>query len=157
MSFAPKKILVCTDFSAHSQAAADAALDLARQFSGTLTLVHVVPLSTYVDFADSLGQSESWSANVQQMVSARAEANLSKEVERLAASGIKIDRVKTDGAAQSEVARIAEVEKADLVVCSSHGRTGLKHILLGSVAEGIVRHCRCPVLVLHGLATSKPA
>jgi universal stress protein A len=149
MSYAPKKILICTDFSAPSQAAADAAVDLARQFNGTLIVVHVVPLSTYVDFADSLGKSESWSADVQQVVSARAEANLDKEAARLAASGLTVKRIKTDGVPQTEVARIAEVEKADLVICGSHGRTGLKHVLLGSMAEGIVRHCRCPVLVFH--------
>jgi len=155
--FAPKKILVCTDFSAPSRAAADAAADLARQFHGRLMLVHVVPLSTYVDFADSLGRSESWSAEVQQVVSARAEANLDKEVARLAASGLMVERVRVDGSAQIEVARIAELEKADLVVCSSHGRTGLKHVLLGSVAEGIARHCRCPVLIFHAPIASTPA
>ena len=150
MAFAPKRILVCTDFSGPSQAAADAAADLARLFGGTLTLVHVVPLSAYVNFAEELGQTASWSANVQETVSASAEATLQREAQRLARPGLEINCFKTDGPAQTEVARIADLERIDLVVCGSHGRTGLRHVLVGSVAEGIVRHCKCPVLVFHG-------
>jgi len=150
MAFSPKKIFVCTDFSPQATAAADAAADLAKLTGGTLTLVHVVPLSTYVEFADGLGQTVNWNADVQASVNARADAALKKEAERLSTASWKVSTLKSDGAPQIEIAKLAEQEHADLVVAGSHGRTGLSHVLVGSVAEGIVRHCKCPVLVFHG-------
>jgi universal stress protein A len=149
MSFAPKKILVATDFSAPAMAAADAAADLALLSGGTLKLVHVIPLSTYVDFAEGLGQTASWDADVQATVTARAKSGLAREVERLGKRGLEVSTLTTDGPPQLQIAEIARRENADLVVVGSHGRTGLRHVLVGSVAEGVVRHCSCPVLVLH--------
>jgi nucleotide-binding universal stress UspA family protein len=149
MSFAPKKILVGTDFSEPAVVAADAAADLALQSGGSLILLYVVPLSTYVDFAEGLGQSSSWDANVQATVTANAKAKLAREAERLSKRGIKVTALTADGPPQIEIADVAARESADLVVVGSHGRTGLKRVLIGSVAEGVVRHCRCAVLVVH--------
>ncbi len=149
MSFSPKKILVATDFSPQAQAASDAAADLALLCGGSLILLHVIPLSTYVDFAEGLGQSASWDSDVQATVTAKAKASLGREAERLGKRGVKVTVLTTDGPPQLQVAETAAREGVDLVVVGSHGRTGLKHVLVGSVAEGVVRHCRCPVLVLH--------
>jgi nucleotide-binding universal stress UspA family protein len=149
MAFAPKKILVCTDFSDAARAAADAALDLAKLTGATLQLVYVIPLSAFIDFAEGLGQTASWTADVHASVAAAAGVALEKEAQRLSSPTLKVKFVKAEGPPQVQVAELAEREQVDLVVVGSHGRTGLQRVLLGSVAAGIVQHCRCAVLVIH--------
>ncbi|MDQ2622867.1 MAG: universal stress protein, partial [Actinomycetota bacterium] len=67
-------------------------------------------------------------------------------IERL---GLKADRRVTDGDAATAVLRTAEELDVELVVVATHGRTGLAHVLLGSVAERIVREAPCPVLTIR--------
>ena len=55
----------------------------------------------------------------------------------------------TQGEPIAEILRLAEEEKADLLVIATHGRTGLKHFFLGSVVERVIRHAHCPVLVVR--------
>ena len=52
------------------------------------------------------------------------------------------------GVASEDIVRIADEEEADLIVIGTHGRTGLKRVLMGSVAEAVMRHANCPVLTL---------
>ena len=62
--------------------------------------------------------------------------------------GLKVEEVIGHGDAAAEIVRIADEQGADLIVISSHGRTGLGRIIFGSTAEAVVRHARCPVLVV---------
>ena len=66
-----------------------------------------------------------------------------------AGSGIKTQHIVRLGRAWQEVTEIAREQKSDLIILATHGYTGLKHVLLGSVAEKIVRHAPCPVLSVH--------
>jgi universal stress protein A len=149
MTFAPKKILLATDFSPQAAVAADAAADLASVFNGSLILVYVVPFSTYVDFAEGLGKNTGWDADVQATVTTNARDRLEKEAARLSKKGAQVRTLIADGPPQLEIAELARKEGVDLVIVGSHGRTGLKHVVIGSVAEGVVRHCQCPVLVIR--------
>jgi universal stress protein A len=149
MTFSPKKILVATDFSPQAAVAADAAVDLASRFESSLVLVYVVPFSTYVDFAEGLGRTAGWDADVQATVKANAKDRLEREAARLSKKGVQTSTLMVDGPPQLEIAELARKEGVDLVIVGSHGRTGLKHIVIGSVAEGVVRHCHCPVLVIR--------
>jgi nucleotide-binding universal stress UspA family protein len=62
--------------------------------------------------------------------------------------GLKVEEVIGHGDAAAEIVRVADEQKVDLIVISSHGRTGLGRIIFGSTAEAVVRHARCPVLVV---------
>lgn len=61
---------------------------------------------------------------------------------------VQIDAKVLIGEPFNDICRTAEDEKADLIIMGSHGRTGLRHVLLGSVAERVVRHAPCPVLIV---------
>ncbi len=110
------KILVPVDFSKHSERATALALELARKFESSLTLLHTsVAIKTV-----------------------RA---------RVLAQGIaKVDALLVEGNPFAEIVRTAREKHFDLIVMGTHGRTGLEHALMGSVAEKVVRKAPCPVL-----------
>jgi nucleotide-binding universal stress UspA family protein len=136
-----KKILVPTDFSECSRAGFDYALQLARDFKAELRLVHVINPHVY-PFGDEyaaldaarLMRGAAYAAEKQmRSMAARANVRYSAEVGR--------------GSPAIEICNAAN-EDVDLIVTSTHGRTGLGHVLIGSVAERVVRYARCPVLVI---------
>jgi universal stress protein A len=134
------RILVPIDFSEHSQKALRYALAFADQFDAEVTLVHVVEQMVYPG---------DWMYPPLTAGDFAAEKR-GEMVERLrsldAGSGVKTQHVVRLGRAWQEVIEIAKEQKADLIILATHGYTGLKHVLLGSVAEKIVRHAPCPVL-----------
>jgi nucleotide-binding universal stress UspA family protein len=148
MGFAPKKILVPTDFSKHSDAAAAAALDLAARFGATVTLLHVVPLTDYVAHAASLNAADPQLRELQPVLHRAAKASIAAEVARLAPAA-KVDTDVIDGPPPAEICAYAKEHGVDLIVLGSHGLTGMKHLLLGSIAERVVHHATVPVLVVR--------
>lgn len=147
-AFAIRKVLVPVDFSEGSRKALAYALPLVRQFGARLALVNVVPANYYVgsefgpvDFP--LPEAE-WRENSRRELKELAEAH--------AASGLTVETFTRQGQAAHEIAACALEWEADLLVLSTHGRTGLRHVLMGSVAENVVRYAPCPVLVVreHG-------
>lgn len=147
MSFSPKKILVATDFSPSAAVAADVASDLARQSKGSVLLFHVVEL---VDVGSTEEGGKAGTRSEMDSFTANARASLAHEAERLGRNGIPVTTsVTAYGPSQQQIADLAAREGAELVVVGSHGRTGLKRLLMGSVAEGVLRLCPCPVLVVH--------
>ena len=141
MSF--NKILVPVDFSPPSRAAMRTAATLAAETGATVTIAHFwqvpvlgaeLPLpAQYVD--DVRGQAE------EQLAAWTAEAS--------ALAGKPVNHVCELGVAWDEVVKLTRRDQYDLVIVGTHGRTGLKHVLLGSVAEKIVRHAPCAVLVVR--------
>jgi nucleotide-binding universal stress UspA family protein len=134
------KILVPIDFSEHSQKALRYALAFAAQFDAEVALVHIVEQMVYPGdwMYPPLAASDFAAEKREQMI------------ERLraldAGSGVRTHHVVRLGRAWQEVIEIAREQKSDLIILATHGYTGLKHVLLGSVAEKIVRHAPCPVL-----------
>lgn len=140
-----KRILVPTDFSPHARAALRLAAELAQKTGAALCLLHAYELIPYVlpegmpmfdptliaRLRDELGQ---------QLSLARDEAKTSGVTE--------VETRLTEGNAAREIVRTAESWKADLVVMGTHGRTGIEHLLLGSVAEKVVRKAGCPVITV---------
>lgn len=141
MSWAPRqKVIVPIDFSDDSFAALDAALDLVddpKKISVINVLAVLEPAEPGVIWATI--DEESRARHAEQAMRERLTDAKYKGVE------IKIEF----GDAGHEVARFAQEQGADLIVLSSHGRTGIKRLLIGSVAERIVRLAHCPVLVLR--------
>lgn len=134
-----KRILVPVDFSDCSKKALKYALPLASQFDAELTLLHVVQ--------PAQGVPEMPSLDVQ--VLAAAEKSLEALRSTLPAAVASSNSVVREGNPYAEIVAAAKELDADLIVLSTHGRTGLAHVLLGSTAEKVVRHAGCPVLIVR--------
>jgi nucleotide-binding universal stress UspA family protein len=139
-----KQILVPLDFSAHSAKAMDTAIELAKQFEGSIHLLHCYPV--YVGAVSPYGivVPESFDRECRDA----ATREMQQWAEKVKAAGIEVKTTVTPSAPADAIARAAEELGADLVVMGSRGLTGLKHVLLGSVAERTLRMVRCPVLTV---------
>jgi nucleotide-binding universal stress UspA family protein len=140
-----RKIVVPTDFSDCSMKGLGYAKNLAHEFGSTLVLLHAVHPQYYVtsdeyaryDFPLLLNQVEKV-----------AEAQMTELVEKTDWEGIKVKSAVELGHPGQEICDRARDRRADLIVTATHGRTGLKHVFIGSTAEFVVRHAHCPVLVV---------
>jgi nucleotide-binding universal stress UspA family protein len=139
------RILVAHDFGEHAQAALDYALDLAEKMGARVTVVHAYEIPIY-GFPDGLALTGDLAGRIQ---AASAEA-LEAIVAKAQRPGLVVDGMIRLGPAWSEIAGAAGETRADLVVVGTHGRRGLAHALLGSVAEKVTRSAPCPVLVVRG-------
>jgi nucleotide-binding universal stress UspA family protein len=134
------RILVPTDFSTQSQAALEMAASLARDTGARLLIVHVKEPPVELVAGGGLGVAELGldMETVKAALNHVAPADLS----------VPFERHLLMGSAVTEIVRFARKEKVDLIVMSTHGRTGLMHLLMGSVAEAVVRRAPCPVITL---------
>jgi nucleotide-binding universal stress UspA family protein len=138
-----RRLLVPFDFSKPSEKALRYAVSFARQFDAKITLLHVRPLPYYVgEFGDLPIPAEGSS---EKAIAERLKA----EARRLVPAGMLERAVVRTGSAYDEICKAAHKLKAEMIVISTHGYTGLKHALLGSTAERVVRHAPCPVLVVR--------
>ncbi|MCU1280974.1 MAG: UspA domain protein [bacterium] len=143
-----KKILVATDFSSDSERAIDAALELARGNAGQVTLLHVCEPPAY-STPSSLSMYVPSPELIEDVINA-ARFALDKQRARCAAKGFTVDVAWTVGAPGAEIVRYAGGRAFDLIVVGSHGRRGFRRLMLGSVAETVVRTADRPVLTVHG-------
>jgi len=120
---------------------------IARATNATIICVHVVepiaPAVGYTGLAEPLPI-----ADISEQLEDSAERELPKLAECDECAGLNVEEVMVHGDAAAEIVRLAEEREVDLIVISSHGRTGLGRILFGSTAEAVVRHASCPVLVV---------
>ena len=139
------KILVPMDFSAISKDALPWATHLAAHFGAELVLLHIVEKFP-IDYLLSSGlTNETFVPLVKQ-----AEADLEFMAESLSKStGLSVTAVVSDGKPFEGICESAKTLGADLIVLTTHGHTGLKHVLLGSTSERVVRHAPCPVLTVR--------
>jgi len=141
----PKRILVPVDFSHCSNEAIRAAISLARQFQASLNLVHVIP----AHYANGEYDSVNYTLLETELREA-AQKDLADLTRTIAAEGLKVGSQILLGRQGTQIIETAQAHKSDLIIISTHGRTGLKNVLLGSVTEQVVRHATCPVLTLRG-------
>lgn len=135
-------ILVPTDFSAPSLKAVAYAKELARQTGARVSLLHIIEPVVLPDAAAMCVLPDD------QLV-ARMRKRLSELGESYEEKGFNFERVIVrKGTPFHEIALAAAAADSDLIVIATHGYTGLKHVLMGSTAERVVRHARCPVLVV---------
>lgn len=148
MKLPPKTILVATDLSDASQPALEAAAFYGTQHQSKIVLCHVFDPTPFAAPALLPGPNE-----VLEEAAAEMTAQAQSKLEALAASslaGLDVETVVLRHASPGEaIAEHAAKIGADLVIVGSHGRTGLRRILLGSVAERVVRLAKCPVLVVR--------
>ena len=144
-AFAIRTILVPTDFSQCSLAGTEYAAFLARKLGATLRLFHAIyPYTNYV-FVDRAGVRSSGLAEAVKET-ARQEMDALQQMNFL--RGLTVQTAILPGPAVDEICAAAGEPEVDLVVTSTHGRTGLKHALIGSVAEHVARYAERPVLVV---------
>ena len=142
-----RSILLPTDFSECGNYALSYAASLARNFGASIICVHVIePMVPTVGYS---GMTEPLPiADITDQLENSAERELPKITECEECAGLEIEELIVHGEAASEIVRVAGERKVDLIVVSSHGRTGLGRMLFGSTAEAVVRHAPCPVLVV---------
>ena len=145
--FAIKRILVPTDFSDNSERAVRYAAELAEKFQSEVVLLHVVQDLALI-LPDAVMPIAVATPDLNNMI-ASAKTGLANLVASLNLAHLNPKVEVRVGNPPSEIVSAASDLKADLLCISTHGRTGLAHFLLGSVAEKIVRHAPCPVLTVR--------
>ena len=152
-----RKILLTYDGSKLANAAIPHALSIASVYGSKVTLLYVIePVGQEIANIQSavlVTPVETIAGVAEEIVAAgkiKAEKQLNKIRSELEIGGIKLVRVKVvEGFADSKIVEVAKKEFCDLIVMSTHGRSGLGRVLLGSVADYVVRNASCPVLLVH--------
>lgn len=139
-------ILVPIDFSPSAEEAMAWAMDLARRYGASLIVAHVLQPVAWPASPDGLMLTPT-----DLLATTRRELDASLERTRasIEAAGIAAKAELLDGTTAAEIAALARRAGAHLIVMGTHGRTGLQHALLGSVAEKVVRTAPCPVLTVR--------
>lgn len=141
------KILCPVDFSSQTDLVLGYAAELARNSGAAITLVYVQPLHYaygYGVYDMALNMMEETKAEAEKMLAEKKQL-LQQELE-----GVSIDTKIEMGDASDIILEVAEAEKPDVIVMGSHGRKGISRLLMGSVAEVVFRHAKCPVLLVKG-------
>jgi nucleotide-binding universal stress UspA family protein len=134
-----KRILFATDFSPASDTALKFATALARDSGALLLIAHVEEMPTpYIGGEMYFTQPEYPNPEIRKMLDAVTPSDPSVRFEHKLVMGVAAD----------DIVRLASAENADLLVIGTHGRTGLKRVLMGSVAESVMRLATCPVLTV---------
>lgn len=147
-----RKILVPVDFSPSSRVALEYAVTLAARFQSTVDVLHCWEVPAYLRPDLTV-----WSGEVSLTLADHARREAEKAMKEFLADvkpaeGIQIAPRVVSGAPYVTILGAIEEGKCDLVVMGTHGRTGLSHMLLGSVAERVVRHAHCPVMTVRAKA-----
>lgn len=138
-------ILFPTDFSDYAANAVLYAIDFAKKFGSKVTVIHVLSPPTYAvtpEFNVDL-------TKIQKQVEAASRGRVDELTERLSKEGIEVESLIEIGSPFAEIVKCARAKDVDLIVLSTHGHGAVKHMLLGSTAEKIVRKAPCPVLTIR--------
>jgi nucleotide-binding universal stress UspA family protein len=141
-----KQILVATDFSESAAVALAYGRDLARTFNARLHVLHAVE-DVMLRYSPEVGFA---SPDLQKNIEARAARDLDKlitEDDRRTLAVVPVIRTAVN--IPAEIVDYAKVNAIDLIITGTHGRGAVKHLLMGSVAERVVRTAACPVLTVH--------
>jgi nucleotide-binding universal stress UspA family protein len=151
-----ERILIATDLSPSSLPAFERGLTLARRLGAKVIVLHVSepPYSAHPWFEPLASKEAALFTDVAEREQAKARDLLDAKVADVVRSGAieqsKIEVVVQSGVPADRIVEVAGRRECDLIVVGTHGRTGLKHALLGSVAERIARTAAQPVLIVHG-------
>lgn len=143
--FKIKNILLPTDFSKTSLTASDYAVELADEYKATLHVLNILEKTPPILAIRSLDLSRE---KIIESIDADAKSHLSETVKKIRKiKDVEIIPVIRKGIDYEEIIKYSKEKKIDLIVIATHGRTGLLHTLLGSVAEKVIRYSKIPVLV----------
>jgi universal stress protein A len=151
MTMEIRRILAPTDFSELSKQGLKSALELAQSFGAELLLLHVVDPPAYP--VEGIVPSH-LGAPLMDDLERQASTELAQMLPEAPASRVNVSRRVGVGIPHRKIVEVAEEEEADLIVLTTHGRTGLSHLIMGSVAEKVVRTAPCPVLTIRPTAAT---
>jgi len=140
-----KRILIPTDFSESSTAAVEVAIEYSRVFKAGIQLLHVYPDPAYVLPAPL--EVVTLPIDLTRVYE-EVEKRLGSEADRIRATGVPCEGATLTGRPHTEIVEHAKKIGADLIVMGTHGRGGLSHAILGSVAERVLHKAPCPVLIV---------
>jgi nucleotide-binding universal stress UspA family protein len=143
-TFTPHRILVPIDFSDCSRDGLRYAIGFASEFGARIILLH----ATYLGYVYSIEGTALYDIHaLQEAARENAERQMRVFVRRVNFGHVKFETAFTEGSPVLDICAFAKDHDIDLIITSTHGLTGLKHVLIGSVAERVVRHSLCSVLV----------
>jgi nucleotide-binding universal stress UspA family protein len=145
------KIVAATDFSEDSSNALNIAQEVAQKFASEVVLLHVDQPLAPVMMTPELGPAMDVGAmgRIAEEQRMLAQKELDKIAGQLRGAGLHVKVLLKVGSPFLEIIHTAQTENADLIVLGTHGRTGLAHVLMGSVAERVVQKAHCPVLTVR--------
>ena len=136
-------VLVPIDFSPYAEQALDYAIALAQKLKARVTLLHVIQPPLIAGAAMGAWPSPAFLQELEAAITSDMEGCLA----RVTAAGLAGEIAVVHGVPFQEILDTAKARQVDLIILGTHGRTGLSYVLLGSVAEKVVRLAPCPVLV----------
>jgi nucleotide-binding universal stress UspA family protein len=151
MAIRLERVLLPTDFSDYSAAATMYACELAAKFDAELHLLHT--LEVHLSGTPGFGMGLALPQYLHESRAAAGKA-LDGVLDPQWAVGRKVVRAVVEGSPKVEIVRYARTQEVDLIVLATHGRSGLAHVIIGSVAESVVRTAPCPVLTVRPEGTS---
>jgi nucleotide-binding universal stress UspA family protein len=141
-----KKIISPTDFSELSDLGLKAAIELAEHFSAELLVVHVVaPLSAV---ATSAAPAAHYLPEVMESIRNNAESSLRGKMEKNVPNTLRSKSIMLEGSPADEIGEYAKEVDADLIVIATHGQSGWRRFMFGSVTEKVMRLSKSPVLII---------
>jgi nucleotide-binding universal stress UspA family protein len=147
-----KKILVPVDFSDCSLAGLRYAVRFARTLGARIIILHIIDLGPVMM---TTGYGDYDSAAYVEAARRRCGDQMAAFLARVSFDDVPVETSAVAGFCPASIYEIAAKERADLIIMSTHGRTGLRHVLLGSVAERTVRYATCPVLVVPSFSHAR--
>lgn len=144
-----RKIMVATDGSELVKKAVDTAIEMSKLSQAKLYALHVIPLG---DFYSAMPPSidAEWIEVMEEHLKIEAEKALAYVENAGKTANIEVESVTLEGNPAVEIVDFAEKNDIDLIIMGTHGKSGIQRILIGSVAENVVRHSKKPVLVIRG-------
>jgi universal stress protein A len=152
-----QRVLVPIDFSDHSKTTVLYAMRIASRYKSTVYLLHVFQVPEYVVTPYACRRQSSTEVHSQVLaVEQEARESLEAFAQELSHLGVKVETHFRVGYPFDEIVLMANHFDVDLIVIGSHGRAGIARLLVGSTAQRVVEHARCPVLVVKGSRTGGP-
>ncbi len=151
MTMRIERILVPLDFSEQAAAVLEWAAHLAQEHRSRVLLLHAYHLPVEFQQLEGAYLPPDFWANVK----AEAEQSLGRYAEQLKARGLQVETIVREGYPASVIVDEAASQGADLIVIGTHGHSGLKHMLLGSIAERVVQKAPCAVLTVKSATEGK--
>ena len=144
MTIEVRQILVAVDFSEHAEPVIEWGIHLAEEHGSRLILLHAYHLPVEFQQLEGAYLPQEFWANVK----AEAQQHLAKYSEEISRKGVEVETVVREGYPATVIEEEAARQNADLVVIGTRGLSGIKHLLLGSIAERVVQKAPCPVLTV---------
>ena len=141
----PQKILFCTDFSENSEPARKLAMDYAEALGAKLLIVHVIDLSWAQGYGTWMGSEIALVLPLMEQSAAEQLATMAKECGETVGDVRTLCKV---GSVPRKIVAFANEEDVGLIVIGTHGRTGVKDLVMGSVARSVLRMAHRPVLIV---------